>query len=439
MFLITNYYTMHKNFQHIQNFINEMKDTSSTNLKKEILRKYDTPFLRKLLEYVYSPFKQYGVRPANLKKNESLCVDVYDDLFCMLDDLNERRITGHHAVEVVNGFIKKYNEFTDVILQVLDRNLKTRATTSIINDVMPNTIPTFEVALAKNYRDYKKSIDIESGAWFASRKLDGVRCICIISDSGSIRFFSRNGKEFFTLDKLASDLKALNLRSVVLDGELCTVQQNGIEDFQEILKQIDKKDYTIENPKYYVFDFINLAEFESRSGQTTFLARQIMLNGWFHGRSLRFAEVLPQIQLESVNHLDKLVDEASQFGFEGVMIRKNVGYEGKRTKNLLKLKKMMDSEYVVVDYEIGTNRVLENGKEIEEPMLAAVLIKHKENTVRVGSGFSLDQRREFFKHPEKIVGKTICVQYFEETTDQNGNYSLRFPVIKAIYENPRNF
>jgi hypothetical protein len=37
-----------------------------------------------------------------------------------------------------------------------------------------------------------------------------------------------------------------------------------------------------------------------------------------------------------------------------------------------------------------------------------------------------------------IVGKTITVQYFEETNNQDGGISLRFPTVKHIYDNERD-
>ena len=46
---------MTQDFQQLRNFIEEMKATSSTNAKKEILKKYDSPFLRKIFEYTYTP------------------------------------------------------------------------------------------------------------------------------------------------------------------------------------------------------------------------------------------------------------------------------------------------------------------------------------------------------------------------------------------------
>jgi ATP-dependent DNA ligase len=38
---------------------------------------------------------------------------------------------------------------------------------------------------------------------------------------------------------------------------------------------------------------------------------------------------------------------------KGVMLRKDVGYEGKRSKNLLKVKKFFDAEYTVVDCDVS--------------------------------------------------------------------------------------
>ena len=43
------------------------------------------------------------------------------------------------------------------------------------------------------------------------------------------------------------------------------------------------------------------------------------------------------------------------------------------------------------------------------------------------------------ENPNAILGKQITVQYFEESHNQNGGISLRFPTVKAIYETQRNF
>ena len=429
-----------QDFQTVVNFIEEMKATSSTNDKKSILQKYDSPVLRKLFEYVYSPFKQYYVTSDNLKKRQDLSFDNYDDLFAMLDDLNERRVTGHSAIQSVNGFIEKNKEFADVIYDVIDRNLKTRATTTLINSVMPGTVPTFDVALAEKFEGNEKKVNFDSGEWWASRKLDGVRCLAVIDENGDIKFYSRAGNEFLTLGVLAEELKSLNLRSVVLDGEVCIMKDGGLEDFQGIIKEIGRKEHTIQNPMYYVFDMLQNEEFNNQSGEIPLSTRLLQLGVFFSLHSdLKCVAPLVQIQVSSREHFEEMVADATNLGYEGIMIRKDVGYEGKRSKNLLKVKKMHDAEYVVVDVENGIHRVIEAGREVEEEMLRAVMVEHKGNRVRVGSGFSIDQRRFYYQNPDEILGKTITVQYFEETTDQHGDHSLRFPVIKVVHGQKREF
>lgn len=424
-------------FKKVAEFIEEMKATSSTNDKKEILKKYDSLVFRKLFEYVYSPFKKYYVTSDNLKKRIDLSIDNYSDLFALLDDLNERRITGHAAIQAVNGFIENNKEFSEIIYDVIDRNLKTRATATLINSVFPETVPTFDVALAEKFKGNEKKVNFDSGEWWASRKLDGCRCITLIDELGDITFFSRGGKEFLTLDVLRTDILKLNLKSKVLDGEMCIMKDDGLEDFQGIIKEIGRKDHTILKPMYHVFDILELEEFEKQSGNVSFVARQIILN--LIVEKLTYAKVLPQIKIDTKEHFEELVADAISLGYEGIMLRKDVGYEGKRSSNLLKVKEMQDAEYKVVNLESAVQRIIDCGKEIEELMLKSVIIEHKGNTVNVGSGFTIEERQYYHKNPNEILGKIITVQYFGETTDQYGKHSLRFPVLKVIHGKNREF
>lgn len=420
----------------IQDFIEAMNITSSTNDKKAVLLQFDSPYLRKILEYTYSPFRQYHVTPANLKKRQELSFDNYSDIFGLLDDLSDRRITGNSAISCVNGFIANNLEFSEVIYSILDRNLKTRATTTLINSVLPGTIPTFDVALALPYDDKsKKKIKLEDG-WYMSRKLDGVRCITLINAEGDIKFFSRGGNEFLTLNKLKADIKKLNLVDTVLDGEVCIMNDLGQEDFQGIIKEIGRKNHTIQNPKYLVFDELTLDEFNNKTSTRTFRDR-LTIAALTFSEVLTYTTILKQTRIDTEAQLQAEIVNSTTQGWEGLMLRKDSPYIGKRSDEILKVKKFWDAEYIVEGAENSIHRVIEDGREVEEEMLGNVFITHKGNRVRVGSGFSIEQRRQFYKNPSQIIGKTITVQYFEETTDQHGQHSLRFPVIKAIYEKPR--
>ena len=414
--------------------VTELSSTTSNNNKKDILHKWGSayPELLTLMEYIYSDYKKYYVTSSNCKKKNELCHKHY---------LNNRIWTGHEAISYVNGFVQNYPEYEDLIWKILDRDMKCRVSTSLINKVFPNTIPVFKVALADTYKP--GMADFEEDMWLCSRKLDGVRCLAMIDEDGDIKFYSRGGNEFLTLDNVKKDLQKLQLSGVVLDGELCIVDEDGNEDFQSVMKEINRKNHTIENPLLQVFDFLTLDEFNNQEGVTELGMRLTFLRGAldrtsYEGEDIKHLKVLEQLLITNSDSFQVLFDQASANGWEGLMLRKNVSYVGKRSKDLLKVKKFYDEEYIVKGIEFGDMRYIKEGVEVEEEMVSNITIEHKGNTVGVGSGFSMDERKKYFKNPELLMGKTVTIQYFEESKNKDGEYSLRFPVLKHVYENERN-
>ena len=429
------------NLDQIQEFVDAQNATNSNTDKLNVLKKYaNNEAVRSALEYTYNTFKQYGVTSANCKKNSNLVKYGYSDLFKLLDDLSIRFITGHTAISLVNGFVEANKKHEDLIFSIIDRNLKTRSTTSMINKVIPGLIPTFDVALANSYDEkMAKKVDFNEDVWFVSRKLDGCRCICVINHYGEPTYFSRAGNEFLTLKNLDAEIISLGLKNMVIDGEICMMDENGNENFQGIIKEIKRKDHTIENPFFYMFDILTMDEFLKKEGKTPFSIRNVQLDNLFFEKEFKNIGYLQQTILLDARMLMVKVSEAKDNGWEGLMLRKDAPYQGKRSNDVLKVKQFYDAEYIVVDIENAINRVIVDGKEVEEMMMRNVVIEHKGNRVQVGSGFSHEQKRYYFENPNEIIGKQICVQYFEETHNQNGGTSLRFPTVKAIYENKRDF
>jgi DNA ligase-1 len=429
---------INKNFSYLQTFLDEMNSSSSGNHKIATIKKHsDSEFLKKIFNYTYNPYKKYGVTSKNCKKNFDLLghPNSYRSIFTLLDDLANRVCTGHTAIANVNRFILENNEHETIIYNIIDRDLKMGASTSSINKVILNCIPTFKVALANPYN--VKRVDFKSGDWYGSRKLDGVRCICR-KENDIVTFFSRSGKEFLTLANLEKEILTIS-GNFILDGEVCMVDKNGAEDFQGVMKQIRKKDHQIENPKFFVFDYLELHEFDEKEGTTNLTFRLDNAKYAFPDTiNPNRVSILPQIKLTSEEQFTEMAKEAEEAGFEGIMVRKNIGYEGKRSHNLLKVKKFHDAEYTVLETTSGTIRWTENGKQVERECLSNITIQHKGCKVNVGSGFSKEQRELYHANPELIIGKTVTIQYFEQTENQNGGYSLRFPVLKHIYTNGRD-
>lgn len=442
---------------YLEDFVKQMRSTNSRLLKEELLLKWWTEaekfekenkienLLKKMFHYVYDYDKQYYVTSANVLKKDlsqkGLFVGKkYTMLWDLLDDLSNRVITGHNAIIAVQQFIKEEPHFQEIILAILDKDLKCGLSEVTINKVCGNIIKTYDVALADKFDPKKHKLDSN---WVIERKLDGVRCN-VINKDGIIKCYSRQGKEITTLGKLVDELQGRLPNNTVLDGEVCLVDEKGLESFQGIIKEIKRKDHTIENPLLLVFDYLTLDSFENKKGTLKYTERMEMLKEWYQLQSWntqnKVAKHLSIVNYEfySPKVLEEWNERVKEYHWEGLMFRKDVGYEGKRTQNLLKFKQWHDAEYKVLAVEEGDAQELIDGKMVKIKCVGNLVIEHKGNKVGVGTGLSLEQRKRWYEHPEEIVGSIVTIKYFEETQDQFGNWSLRFPVLKAIYDGERD-
>ena len=329
----------------LQDFIDNMRATSSSTDKIAIISR-SSAFIHNVLEYTYNPYKQYYVTSKTCKKNSSkIYFDKHKDVFDLLDSLSSREFTGHDAIALVNGYVAN-TAYGDILYKIIDKDLDIRVGAKIINKAVPGLIPTFTVALAKEY-DSKCDWDDE---WYASRKLDGVRCLAVVDEDGVCTLYSRTGKEFTTLNKVKDAIEASGIINTVFDGEICLIDENGNEDFQGIMKQLRRKDHQIENPAFMIFDMLNKSEFELTTKSEPLEGRLHILRSWLGGRFINknILRYTDQFVITDDEHFETWSKMAAEKKWEGFMIRKNVGYEGKRTKNLLKVKKFFDDEYTLL-------------------------------------------------------------------------------------------
>lgn len=420
--------------ERLSQMIKELNSTNSSNEKKVILAKYGD--LKEILNIIYSDFYVFHVTSDNLLKKDSLDLD--SGYYCqtieeLLIGLSNGTLTGHEAIRTVWDFINANTQYQDLILNILDKNLKCRTDSKLINSVFPDAVQTFDVALAKSLDKVSKKPNFEKETWFASRKLDGCRCI-VIKKGDDVKAFSRTGKPFETLQVILDEIRTLPIEEAVFDGELCLIE-NGVENFQGVMKVIRRKDYQIENPKYNIFDLLTMDEFTKKEGDVVLSERLLNLS-ILSPDSKGFPphlSVLKQTVVKDQKHFEELVEEGKVGQWEGIMIRKDCGYEGKRSSLLLKVKSFFDQEFEVVGLETGPFRIIENGKEIEIETMTSVKIMYRGNVVGVGSGFSIEERRRFFETPSEILHKIITVKYFSESVNEKGEYSLRFPTVKFLY------
>jgi DNA ligase-1 len=434
------------------NILKQIEQVGSTLSKVEIVKNLSVP-QQDLLKEIYEDC--YGSQMYYIKKQPVTSFDGletiendYNTFHLALKDLADRKITGNNALNYITNIISLYTkEDQEFLIRILMKDLKIGLSKKGFENIFgKSNEEEYTVSLALNL-DKVKGVNVLDGTYFASRKLDGVRCVAICEVHNgeliSLELKSRQGKTFTTLDKLKPAIEKFMCRNFegtwVLDGEVCLVDENGDEHFDWIMKEITRKNHTIENPRYKLFDLIKGEDFFSGTGDTKFEERYNELyETWTYYAFNEEKDLIQPVVQERITcqeDFDRWSQYVSNNGWEGFMLRKNVPYKGGRTKDLIKVKKFQDEEYVVIGYECGD---VKYGTEVYKDVVSNLHIIHKGNRVSVGSGISKEQRILWRKHPEKIMGKEVTIQYFEETVDsKTGMFSLRFPVLKHVYDKKR--
>lgn len=433
--------------------LTQVRQAATLSEKISILKNNRSDFVDLIVADAMDKSVTYGITSKGIeiqktRENRTWLGGWYDGFHAILEKLASRDLTGNAAIERVTDYLKDWDEETQrFLLQVLDRDLSLGIGWDTYRSEVLGLDDQFEVALAQHLEKVK-GVNPVDGTYYASRKCDGVRCVAIIN-GGEVEFRSRQNKVFTTLNNLKSAVATFceNLAGTwVLDGELCKVDPNGDEDFQSVMKEIRKKDYEITSCCYQVFDVLTYDEFRLGKTRKTFSQRLDLLNRLNsdykelhpkHGDC--WVKPLKQERLTCQADFDRWAGYVEAGNWEGFMLRKDVPYQSGRTKDLLKIKSFMDTECPVIDLEIGEMATSLPGKGTEKyEGVTTLVVDYKGTRVGVGSGLSREQRIEWAKDPSKILGKEVCVKFFEETVNKNGGYSLRFPTLKYVYDGKRD-
>ena len=108
------------------------------------------------------------------------------------------------------------------------------------------------------------------------------------------------------------------------------------------------------------------------------------------------------------------------------MINLDKPYEFKRSKTLLKLKVMNSCDLKIIGFEEGDGKY--------KGTLGNIVCDYKGFKLGVGTGFNDGQRKEIWNNRDKYLNRIVEIQYFEETNNEDGGLSLRFPVFKCFRE-----
>ena len=75
---------------------------------------------------------------------------------------------------------------------------------------------------------------------------------------------------------------------------------------------------------------------------------------------------------------------------------------------------------------------IEEGEGKYQGKLGKIICDYKGYELGVGSGFNDEQREYYYNNPNEIIGRIVEVQYFEESKNEKGELSCRFPIFKYV-------
>ena len=415
-------------YEDLYNILCDISNSSGNKAKIEHLKCYkDNELLKKILYYCYEPSLNFGISKNNLEqilKNYSPTRKIDISLFQLLDILSQNNIN-NELRQLVFDFTYSNDVYASLLLKrILNRNIEIGLAEKGISKVFPNFISTFEVQLAEKFNEKL----INNRVMYVTEKLDGIRAIYIDGE-----FKSRKGKIINGLDHIKDDIEKITPADIVLDGELVFVSKDSIDrdaNFRITTKIVNSNMEKKLDIQYKVFDTLTVDEFKRGESYSLYSERRKILNRLdsnINTLQLKNISIVPLLaQTRELDEVYNLLHNIEKTGSEGLMVNFNEPYKCKRHSGILKMKTMQSIDLEIIDVEEGQGE--------NKGVLGNILVNYKDNIVAVGTGFSKHLRKVYWDNPNEIIGKIAEIQYFEESKNQQGKFSLRFPVFKCIRE-----
>ena len=400
-----------------QKFILLSHSTKKACKEKQLKENESDKLFCFVLEFLLNTDKKTGISTAKLNKKISSKVSCVD--FCSLESLTD------DVVKTVQNFIDKQPEtFRQFLRDIITKKFKCGVTAKVAAQIIPNVIQKeHQVMLANKFKgDLAEPMQI-------SLKLDGIRCTALIDDN--IKFLSRQGKEIQGLQDIQHALETMNLKGWMLDGELIRINSDNLpseENFKLTTSIVSSKEDDKKGLEYVIFDIVPLEDYRKRESKLKYSERKELMQKLIDTNN-DYVRLVPMYGIaKDIEDVEIKLDRVVNQGLEGLMLNSLDGlYKfGKRSNDLLKVKKFNTCDIKCTGMEEGEGKY--------EGTLGKIICDYKGYELRVGSGLTDEERIYYWDNPNEIIGRIVEIKYFEESSDKEGNLSLRFPVFKCVRE-----
>lgn len=407
-----------------------LQELNGANEKQRFLKENaDDARFTKFLYYALNPLLTYNLSENTLrdKPDNSPCKGfvTFTDIFDCCEQLSRLRGLDDATVRQVKNFL--YNQIDkdatrEIFIKLLAKTLRLGVTAKTVNKVIPNLLPEWEVQQAYPIDKYPVSNGTE---FWLTQKLNGVRATLYNG-----RLIARSGVPFKGLDHIIKELRWADCAHIALDGELTLADTHGLRDneaFREATGILNSDDEHKRGICFTIFDAIPYADFDSANPKVSYSHRRTILNEVEETVSnSECVRVLPVLYHgKDLRKIDELLEQMVREDKEGLMLNTDVPYKRTRHKGILKIKRFYTMDLPITGAEEGSGRLA--GR------LGAFVLDYKGNEVKVGSGFTDEQRATYWQQRDSIVGTLCEVKYKEISSDKNtGLESLQFPVFVQL-------
>lgn len=413
--------------------IYKLQSIAGANAKCEFIKAYrDDTYFKRFLYFALNPMLTYNI---SKKSTDKLMAEenfdgqkliFFNDIFECCEHLSRLRGMDDATLRQVKMLLNvKYPERDerDLYIQLLSKKVRLGIAAKTINKIIPNLIPEWEVQQAYTVEKYPLK---EGTEFWLTQKLNGARATLYEG-----QLLARSGMPYKGLEHITDALSWLRVAGFVADGELTLKDKGDLSDNEAFrvstgILNSDNVNKTV--ICYTIFDMIPVKDFDALKPQVTYRYRRDILN--------QFAErvadtdgavnVLPVLYHGTdQSKIEELLEQMVREDKEGLMINTDVPYRRTRHKGILKVKRFYTMDLPIIRCEEGTGRL--------SGTLGAFVLKYKENEVKVGSGFTDEQREQFWNNRDDMEGLLCEVKYKEISQDKvTGLESLQFPVFVGI-------
>lgn len=409
----------------IHAILNELRADNSANYKISVLRKHQhDSLLQRILKMTYDKvaFRYYVTMNYWHKKfgteNFPTIVEPTTSLQQALDvletKLNARDLTGHAAIEAVdNLFFSMNNDDRDVLIKVINRDLRINLGRTQINKVFKDLI-TKPVYMRCGLFSDKTVKDIKYPA-FIQLKADGTyREMQVLN--GGIEFLSRSGEQYRY--DFASDLANLlpeghYVGEMIVEGTDNRAESNGL---------LNSDNPPMDKIVYFLWDYITPEEYANA-------LRREKNRVPYHDRFDQLSKIIAQINHPQLKLIESHLVKDTQQAFEkvttwmeqdlegGILKDVNGLYKDGTSKHQLKMKLEIDIDVRITGFKegtIGTKR---------ENTFGAIVFETDDGMIKGAcSGFSDQQLEQINSNREWYIGKIATVTCNDITKGRDNDY-----------------